>query len=148
MFIHTLGILESVLGINTELGQTLVSKTKILPWLLKRIEAKNHDGNRVYAAEILSILLDNRPNRLVFGKVDGVETTLKVLSVSYICPSADQPQCKSSFQQYRRRDPVDADEEEFMENVFDALCAALSEPEVKTLYLEAEGVDLMLLMMK
>ena len=48
----------------------------------KRIEAKSHDGNRVYAAEILSILLDNRPNRLAFGKADGVETSLKVLSVS------------------------------------------------------------------
>lgn len=52
------------------------------------------------------------------------------------------------MQQYRRRDPVDADEEEFMENVFDALCAALSEPEIKNLFLEAEGVDLMVLMMK
>ena len=59
-----------------------MSKTTVLPWLLKRIEAKQHDGNRVYAAEILSILLDNRPNRLAFGKADGVETTLKVLSVS------------------------------------------------------------------
>lgn len=52
------------------------------------------------------------------------------------------------MQQYRRRDPVDADEEEFMENVYDALCAALSEPEIKNLFLEAEGVDLMVLMMK
>lgn len=52
------------------------------------------------------------------------------------------------MQQYRRRDPVDADEEEFMENVFDSLCAALSEPEIKNLFLEAEGVDLMVLMMK
>ena len=42
---------------------------------------KTHDGNRVYAAELISILLDNRPNRLEFGKRDGVETTLKVLSV-------------------------------------------------------------------
>ena len=60
----------------------MVSKTTILPWLIKRIEAKTHDGNRVYAAEILSILLDNRPNRLAFGKVNGVESALTVLSVS------------------------------------------------------------------
>ena len=35
-----------------------------------------------------------------------------------------------------------------MENVFDALCAALTEPENKKLFLDAEGVDLMVLMMK
>ncbi|KAI5124831.1 hypothetical protein M0805_005461 [Coniferiporia weirii] len=125
-----MGIFESILGINPELGQPLVAKTTVLPWLLKRIEAKAHDGNRVYAAEILSILLDNRPNRLAFGKADGVEMTLKVLS------------------QYRRRNPVDADEEEFMENVFNSLCAALTEPEIKRLFLDAEGVDLMVLMVK
>lgn len=60
----------------------LVSKTKILDWLLKRIESPKHDENRGYAAEILSILLqDKRQNRLELGKRDGVETILKVLSV-------------------------------------------------------------------
>jgi beta-catenin-like protein 1 len=43
---------------------------------------------------------------------------------------------------------VDADETEFMENVFDTLCSALGEPEVKTLFLASEGVDLMILMMR
>ncbi|EJD01453.1 DUF1716-domain-containing protein [Fomitiporia mediterranea MF3/22] len=125
-----LGIFESILGINPELGQQVVSKTTIILWLLKRIEAKTHDGNRTYAAEILSILLDNRPNRLAYGKADGIESSLKVLS------------------QYRRRNSADADEEEFMENVFDVLCASLQEPECKKLFLEAEGIDLMVLMLK
>jgi hypothetical protein len=43
---------------------------------------------------------------------------------------------------------VDADETEFMENVFDALCSALNESQCKTLFLASEGVDLMVLMMK
>jgi beta-catenin-like protein 1 len=43
---------------------------------------------------------------------------------------------------------VDADETEFMENVFDALCSALSEPLIKKIFLDNEGVDLMVLMMK
>jgi beta-catenin-like protein 1 len=51
-------------------------------------------------------------------------------------------------QQFRYREPVDADETEFMENLFDALCSALAEPEIKSLFLASEGVDLMLLMMK
>ncbi|OBZ70506.1 Beta-catenin-like protein 1 [Grifola frondosa] len=90
-----------------------------------------YDENRGYAAELLSILLqNNRTNRLELSKQDGVETILKILS------------------RYRRKDPIDADETEFMENVFDALCSALSEPEIKRQFLASEGVDLMVLMMK
>jgi beta-catenin-like protein 1 len=51
-------------------------------------------------------------------------------------------------QHYRKRDPADADEAEFMENVFDALCSALGEPDIKRLFLKSEGVDLMVLLMK
>lgn len=35
-----------------------------------------------------------------------------------------------------------------MENLFDTLCSALSEPAIKKLFLEAEGPDLMVLMIK
>ena len=52
------------------------------------------------------------------------------------------------LQQYRRRDPGDADETEFMDNLFDSLCSALNEPSIKSLFLSAEGPDLMVLMMK
>ncbi|KAG6902221.1 hypothetical protein C0995_002853 [Termitomyces sp. Mi166 len=128
---HVLGIFENVLGFNPRLSIKLVGKTTILSWLLARIQSKIHDENRGYAAELLSILLqDNQQNRQEFGKQDGVEVTLKTLS------------------QYRRRDPIDADETEFMENIFDALCSALNEPSVKTQFLAAEGPDLMVLIMK
>ena len=35
-----------------------------------------------------------------------------------------------------------------MENLFDTLCSALAETEIKDLFLKSEGVDLMVLMMK
>lgn len=35
-----------------------------------------------------------------------------------------------------------------MENLFDALCSALAEPEIKKLFFEAEGVELMIIMTK
>lgn len=83
------GIFENILGLNPQLASRLVSRTSILKWLLHRIESKSHEENRGYAAEIISILLqDHRDNRLAFGKADGVETMLKVLSVS----------CKSCYQ--------------------------------------------------
>jgi beta-catenin-like protein 1 len=128
---HVLGIFENILSFNPELATQVVAKTKILSWLLNRIQSKEYDENKGYAAELLSILLQNdTPNRVELGKQDGVESILKVLS------------------QFRRRDPITADETEFMENVFDTLCSALSEAPIKKLFLEAEGPDLMVLMMK
>lgn len=121
-----------------------------MTWLLNRIQSKIHDENRGYAAELLSILLQsNAENRLELGKKDGVETILKVLSVSGSPVASLQfVVLISSQKQYRRRDPIDAEEAEFMENVFDALCSALSEPKIKELFLASEGIDLMVLMMK
>lgn len=82
------------------------------------------------------------------GKKDGIESFLKVLSVRVHSPAEQAVVLRHGSQQYRRKDPVDADETEFMENVFDALCSALSEQSIKGLFLKAEGPDLMLLMMK
>lgn len=77
------GVFENVIGFNPDLSVQLVSKTKIMSWLLERIQSKTHDENRSYAAELLSILLQNSvPNRQEFGKKDGVEVILKILSVS------------------------------------------------------------------
>ncbi|CAE6465415.1 unnamed protein product [Rhizoctonia solani] len=128
---HTLGIFENVLASRPTLAETLVSTTTIIQWLLNRIIQKEHDDNRGYAAEVLSILIQtSRSNRLVLAKADGVDTILRVLST------------------FKRRDPAGADETEFMENVFDALCSSLAEPEIRELFQEAEGVDLMVLIMK
>lgn len=35
-----------------------------------------------------------------------------------------------------------------MENIFNCLCSSLAEPEMKKLFLESEGVELMVIMMK
>lgn len=73
-------------------------------------------------------------------------------------------------QTYRKRDPASGDETEFLENLFDILCSCLSSPlpstsspststpslpppistphPVKTSFLENEGIELMLLLLK
>jgi hypothetical protein len=90
--------------------------------------------NRQYAAELLSIILQGPETgheaRLAFCKNSGMNSCLKVLST------------------YRKRDPSGAEELEYMENVFDCVCSALSEPENKTQFLQEEGVELMVIMMK
>lgn len=107
------------------------------------------DQNRFYAAELLAILLstpvdgisEGRKRIASEGAVDGL---LKVVSVR-VAPRHTRA---DSSQLYRRRDPSSPDELEFMENVFDSLCSALSEPEVKAAFLEGEGVELCVIMMK
>ncbi|KAG9017953.1 hypothetical protein FRB90_012839 [Tulasnella sp. 427] len=128
---NTLNVFENILAFNPAISRTLVNNTSVLKWLLERVQAKAHDDNRVYPSELLAIILqDNRQNRLDLGKAGGVDTLLQVLS------------------QYRKKDPVDADEVEFMENIFDSLCSSLAEPEIKSMFLEGEGVELMVIMMK
>jgi beta-catenin-like protein 1 len=146
--VRDIGIFENILSVNPDLAPQVVEKTKVLTWLLNRVQSKTHDENRGYAAELLSILLQsNTPNRLAYAKGDGVEIALKVLSVRIIRFHRRIYRLRF-FQQYRRRDPVDADESEFMENLFDSLCSALAEASIKKLFLEAEGPDLMILMAK
>jgi beta-catenin-like protein 1 len=77
-----LAIFENMLALNPSLSRKIVTETTFLKWLLSRIQAKTHDENRGYAAELLSILLQNdRENRLTFSKHDGMEIVLQVLSV-------------------------------------------------------------------
>lgn len=51
-------------------------------------------------------------------------------------------------QQYLKKDPGDSEEVEFMENVFNSVCSSLAQPEMKKAFLNSEGVELMVLMMK
>jgi beta-catenin-like protein 1 len=51
-------------------------------------------------------------------------------------------------QEYRQRDPVDGEEEEFMESSFSSLCALVTPAKGKAVFLEDEGVELMIFIMK
>ncbi|KAJ3037352.1 hypothetical protein HDV00_001777 [Rhizophlyctis rosea] len=127
----TLSVIENFLSVDPAIAETVVEKTNILPWLLQRIRVKAFDSNRQYASELLAILLQrSRPNRLKLGEIGGVDMLLQITA------------------SYKRKDPKDSDEIELMENVFDALCSALAEPEVKKLFMEGEGLELMVIMVK
>jgi beta-catenin-like protein 1 len=84
----TTGIFENFVSLIPSLATTLVSKTSVMKWLLKRIQSEKHDENRSYAAELLSILLQTSfDNKTALAKHDGVETLLKVLSVRCLLPA-------------------------------------------------------------
>ncbi|ORX89907.1 DUF1716-domain-containing protein [Basidiobolus meristosporus CBS 931.73] len=128
---QTLAVVENLISIEPEIAEIIVSTTPVLSWLLNRINVKSMDSNKQYCSEILAILFqDSRVNRLKANELDGIDKMLRVLN------------------SYKRKDPKDADEIEFMENVFDALSSCLQEPESKPIFLECEGNELMLIMLK
>ena len=130
---HSLSVLENLLSqpSNTD----MIGKEKaLITWLLDRIQKpeKPTTQNKQYASEILSILTQSsRPNRLIIAGANGVEIFLTNLAP------------------YRRNDPEkDSNEEEYMENLFNCLTSVVEEPIGKTKFLEAEGTELCLLLVR
>lgn len=130
---HALSVLEN-LSSRSSLAEKICKDTGVLPWLLKRIQLREASvsQNKQYAAEVLAILLQSAPaNRKTFAELEGADALLQILAM------------------YRKRDPAkDSEEEEYVENVFDALTGVVDEPEGKAKFIEAEGVELCLIMIR
>lgn len=130
---HSLNVLENLLSQPTH-TETIGKEAKLITWLLNRIQEleKTTTQNKQYASEILSILTQSsRPNRTHVIDANGVEIIMTQLAP------------------YRRDDPEkESAEEEYMENLFNCLTSLVDEPEGKTKFLEAEGVELCLLMVR
>ncbi|GEM09010.1 beta-catenin-like protein 1 [Rhodotorula toruloides] len=150
------GLIENLVSLSPALASPFLSpKSPFLSFLVDRLSQTSkpveYDQNRFYAAEMFALVL-SLPAEVVqgvnearqrIGSEGWVEILLKVLST------------------YRKRDPVGSEEEEYMENVFDALCSCLSSPTpppsnpsvppvhaVKAAFLADEGIELLVLMLK
>jgi beta-catenin-like protein 1 len=134
---HILSVIENLLSQPENLN-VIGAKDQLLMYLTARIDKADPDArgkvgqNRQYAAELLAILLQgSTKNRDRFASSDGVDTVLRILSG------------------YRKRDPEkDSDEEEFVENLFDVLTCLVNETISADKFLEAEGVELCLIMLR
>lgn len=128
---NTLAIIENTSELkNSEICKA-AGEQGLLVWLLKRIRVRQYDANKLYASEILAILLqNNESNQRTLGEKDGIDILLQ--SLAY----------------YKRRDPGGVDEIEMMENLFDCLCSCLMLTPNRELFLKGEGLQLMILMLK
>lgn len=119
---------------QTSHAEAIALDAAVLPWILSRIQQKEAvvSQNKQYAAEVLAILLQSSSsNRKKFIELDGIDLILQILS------------------SYRKRDPAkESDEEEFAENLFDSLICLVEEDSGKTKFVEAEGIELALIMLK
>lgn len=128
---NTLAIFENLLefrpGLCAEAG-----KQGLMQWLLRRIKTKTpFDANKLYASELLSILLQHTlENRHLLGDLDGIDVLLQQLAY------------------YKRHDPQTAEEQEMMENLFNVLCSSLMATVNRDRFLRGEGLQLMNLMLR
>eukprot|EP01111_Echinosteliopsis_oligospora_P015897 TRINITY_DN6439_c0_g1_i1.p1 TRINITY_DN6439_c0_g1~~TRINITY_DN6439_c0_g1_i1.p1 ORF type:complete len:506 (-),score=148.30 TRINITY_DN6439_c0_g1_i1:214-1731(-) len=128
---NTFSIVENFVEIRPSIANLIVEKTDILQYLLKRIKIKSFDGNKLYASEIIAILLQNsKENQRKLVKEEGLDTIL------------------FSIAAYKKQDPQNAEEEEMLGNLFDSLCSCLLIPENRPAFLLAEGIELMLIILK
>ena len=131
---NTLGIFENLIEARSEIAVALAEKTDLLEWLLVRASAREFDTNKMYASEILAILLQSDA-RIVkrFGdlkEVDALDRMLQILA------------------RYRRRDPESEEEKEFVENLFDSLCCMLNMRTHRNRFRLLEGFELIIRMLK
>merc|ERR1712194_298969 len=108
-----------------------VECAKFLPWLIKRLRAPGAvDYNRLYSAEILGIMLQSsEAARELMMKLEGTDKLLHCIAG------------------YRKRDPADNEESEYVNNVFDCLCSLMLMPEAQLAFGKAQGLELMVRMM-
>ena len=130
---HVLGVLEN-LSSRPSIVSIIGKDTQLLSWLLSRIRKLEQPitQNKQYSAEILAILLQSSStNRAQLIALNGIDIFLQLLSP------------------YRKRDPSKGtEEEEYVENIFDCLTCCIDGSEGKAKFLEAEGVELCLIMLR
>ena len=128
---NALAVVENMSELRNEVVVRSSGEQGLIKWLLKRIAVRQYDANKLYSSEILAILLQSHEgNQKLVGDLNGVDVLLQALSY------------------YKKRDPALSDEMEAMDNLFDCMCSALMYPPNRTRFLEGEGPQLMLLMLK
>lgn len=129
---NALGVVDNMIGFRDDITEECV-KHGFTVWLLKRCFQKGaFDANKMYASELLSVILqtsDTAKAKLT-EKIDGIDILLRTIAV------------------YKKNDPANVDEREYMENLFNSLCAALMHPANRKKFLDGEGLQLMNLMLR
>uniref|UniRef100_A0A915LCG8 Beta-catenin-like protein 1 n=1 Tax=Romanomermis culicivorax TaxID=13658 RepID=A0A915LCG8_ROMCU len=130
---NTLAVIENVFEFESEELVLHLVRLGFLAWILKRLKAKiPFDANALYCSELLSVLLQNSDvcKKSLGQELDGVDILLQQLA------------------SFKRHNPKDQDEIEYMENMFDSLCACLMHTDNLRKFLDGEGLQLMNLMLR
>ncbi|PHJ20791.1 beta-catenin family protein 1 [Cystoisospora suis] len=150
---HCLSIIENLLELDPSLSTKFSKLPRFASWLLRRIRtsplggqtaptaaggggavSSSFDFNRVYASELLVIILQNSHEaRETLGMKQSGDAVDKILR---------------AVASYRKRDPESSQEEEMIQNLFDALCSLLLVRSNQELLGRQQGIELMLRIIK
>ncbi|KAL2106204.1 hypothetical protein VUR80DRAFT_7075 [Thermomyces stellatus] len=130
---HAMSVMENLCS-REAIGKKIGADEKLLRWLIDRAQRREAEvtQNKQYAAEIVAILAQAaQENQDHLVKLDVIDTVLQLAAA------------------YRKRDPDSSgEEEEYMANLFEILTALVGRPEGKAKFVEAEGVELCLIMLR
>jgi beta-catenin-like protein 1 len=128
---NTLEIIENLTEVDVAICKQIGEKTDIIKWILKRLQVKEFDDVKLYASEILSILVQNsKDNQILVGKLNGIDTLLSAVAL------------------YKKTNPGTIEEEELVENIFNCLCVVAVLQENRKFFTEAEGLRLLQILIK
>uniref|UniRef100_M4BHN7 Beta-catenin-like protein 1 N-terminal domain-containing protein n=1 Tax=Hyaloperonospora arabidopsidis (strain Emoy2) TaxID=559515 RepID=M4BHN7_HYAAE len=151
---HSLQILENLVDLEPHVCVEVAVKTEVLPFLLQQVvPTREFSENKLYASEILSILLQSgaepREEFVAWSRrkrqKKETETVTTNGSTSQINLMDDLLQALAP---YRKRNPASDEEDEMVGNLVNALCSALLVSEAKTQFRHLEGLELLLRCMK
>ena len=128
---QTLAALETVeLGGEVKGLGFAMAESKLVKWIVWRVQCEGVDGTKAAAADLLATMLQE--NELAREKLGnrGIESLLQSLA------------------QFRSRPPADEEEEEVLENIAGSIASAVLYSKNKLLVTEAEGVELLLMLLK
>ncbi|CEG42714.1 Uncharacterized conserved protein [Plasmopara halstedii] len=141
---HSFQILENMADLEPEVC-IQIAKTSIFPFLLNQVApAMKFTENKLYASEILSILLQSgAESRATFVSwiekgwpSEELEKKNKKVNLMDDLLQALAP--------YRKKDPSSEEEEEFASNLVNVLCSVLLIPEAQNQFRRLEGLELLL----
>ncbi|OMJ16873.1 Beta-catenin-like protein 1-like protein [Smittium culicis] len=145
----TLSIIENISTIDSSLTYSILTEMNLISYLINRIQKsfvsnedsllKQSDSNRHYSSEILSIVvqLDSKVSSALTQQCPDFENK-SGLDIILHCIS-----------KYRKVDPIDEIEFEFVENLFNVIISlVLVSGDAKSAFLELEGIELICLMLE
>lgn len=130
---NVLGVIENLIEVRPSIIAKFSKMSKFLPWLMKRVRTTGPvNYNKIYASEILGIFLQGSEEaREQVGRMEAsVEKLLRSIAL------------------YRKKDPEDSEEAEYVQNVFNCLCSLMLVPDLQTQMGKSQGLELMFRMMK
>ncbi|KAF4319207.1 hypothetical protein JM18_006028 [Phytophthora kernoviae] len=152
---NSLQILENLADLEPQMCAQVTETTSILPFLLTQVApTRAFSENKLYASEILSILLQSGAGpREKFVAWLGKPRPSEEPSVAKSKKDNDKKidlmdELLQALAPYRKKDPNNDEEEELVANLVNSLCSVLLVPEAQKQFRRLEGLELLLRCMK